>query len=177
MSRFLWLSLLLALAGKGLADSERPDAEQARFFESKVRPLFVEHCQQCHGPKKQQGGLRLDTAAGFRTGGDSGALVTAGKPNKSLLLRAVRHEGPKMPPKKQLAPSDVAVLAEWVKRGAAWPETTVAKRPKGITAEDRAFWAFQPVRDPVVPVVNSTLLANNPIDRFLLARLEAKGLS
>src|SRR5262245_20747318 len=136
MSRFLCLSLLLALAGKGFADSKRPDPEQVRFFESKVRPLFVEHCQQCHGPKKQQGGLRLDTAAGFRAGGDSGSLVTAGKPNESLLLRAVRHEGLKMPPKKQLAPGDVAVLAEWVKRGAVWPETTVAKRPQGFTPED-----------------------------------------
>ncbi len=159
------------------ATQKRTDPEQARFFESKVRPLLAEHCQQCHGAKKQQGGLRLDTAAGFRSGGDSGALVQPGKPDESLLLRAVRHEGPKMPPKKQLAPAEVAVLAQWVKQGAVWPEPAVATRGKAVTPEDRTFWSFQQVRDPAVPEVKNAHLANNAIDRFLLAKLEAKGLS
>jgi mono/diheme cytochrome c family protein len=177
MRHSLRVPVALAFAAAALAAEKRPGPEQARFFEGKVRPLLVEHCQQCHGPKKQQGGLRLDTAAGFRAGGDSGPLVTPGKPDESLLLRAVRHEGPKMPPKKQLAPPEVAVLAEWVRQGAPWPEPTGATRSKGITAEERAFWAFQPVRDPAVPAVKHADRARNAIDRFLLAKLEAAGLS
>jgi mono/diheme cytochrome c family protein len=174
MKRLLLAALLALPPGLGAA----PTAEQARFFEAKVRPLLVEHCQGCHGPKKQQGGLRLDTAAGFRAGGESGALVTPGQPDKSLLLRAVRREGPKMPPKKTLAPAEVAALADWVRLGAPWPDVTVAVRPKGgITEQDRAFWSFRPVRDPPVPAVRHAGLVRNPIDAFLLAKLEAKGIA
>lgn len=93
-----------------------------KFFESKVRPLLAEHCFKCHGPTKQKGNLRLDTAKGIQAGGDSGTpLLVAGKPDDSLLLKAVRHaEGvEKMPPEGKLKDAEIADLAEWVKRGAA----------------------------------------------------------
>ncbi|MFO0842755.1 MAG: PSD1 and planctomycete cytochrome C domain-containing protein [Gemmataceae bacterium] len=177
MKRLLPLTLALIWSVRAPAGDARPTAEQARFFEAKVRPLLVEHCTQCHGAKKQQGGLRLDTAAGFRAGGDTGPLVSA-TPKHSLLLKAVRHEGPKMPPKKHLAKEEIAVLADWVKMGAPWPETPATTRGRGVvTAEDRQFWSFRPVRDPVPPAINNPHLAANPIDLFLLAKLQEKGLS
>jgi hypothetical protein len=153
-------------------------ADQVRFFESKVRPLLVKHCQDCHGKKKQSGGLRLDTVAGFRAGGDTGALIDEKKPLDSLLLRAVRHEGPEMPPKQKLPASDVDVLTRWVKVGAPWPADATKTRRRGvITDEDRAFWSYQPVRDHAVPVVKNGEWARTSVDRFVLARLEAKSLS
>src|SRR5262245_26448669 len=100
------------------ASASAATPEQLRFFEAKVRPLLIKHCQECHGSKKQSGGLRLDTAAGFRTGGDNGALIDPKNHANSLLMKAVRHEGPKMPPKKMLASSDIDILAEWAKMGA-----------------------------------------------------------
>jgi len=152
--------------------------EQLRFFEAEVRPLLVKHCHNCHGPKNQSGGLRLDTADGFKAGGDSGSLSDG-----RLLLSAVRHEGPEMPPKKKIPDADLAVFTRWVKMGAPWPAGGVVSRPKGvITADDRAFWAFQPlmrVKIPAAPHFGGSRprLASNPIDAFLLARLEAKGLA
>jgi hypothetical protein len=177
MKRLLSLTIALIWCATAPARDARPTAEQARFFEAKVRPLLVEHCTQCHGAKKQQGGLRLDTAGGFRAGGDKGPLVADPRDN-SLLLKAVRHEGPKMPPKKQLAKADVAVLADWVKMGAPWPEATATTRTRGVvTAEDREFWSFRPVRDPAPPTITTPRLAANQIDHFLLAKLDDKGLT
>jgi mono/diheme cytochrome c family protein len=178
MNRLLSLLLALVCCDSAPARETRPTSEQTQFFEAKVRPLFVTHCLKCHGPKKQQGGLRLDTAAGFRAGGDTGALIHTSKPEQSLLLRAVRHEGPRMPPKNKLAPADVAILAQWIKMGAPWPATTTNTRSSAVvTADDRTFWSFQPVRLPTVPVVRNSALARTPIDHFLLQKLEEKGLS
>src|SRR4051812_25467495 len=179
MTRVLVLFIcLLALAAPLPAAPPGANSEQVRFFEAKVRPLLLAHCVECHGPKKRQGGLRLDSAAGLQDGGDSGAVVVPGQPDKSLLLRAVRHEGPKMPPKKQLAGADIAALADWIRMGAPWPAITVPTRPgREITAQDRAFWSFQPVRDPAVPSVKDSAWPQSALDRFILARLEAMGLS
>src|SRR4051794_19018769 len=174
MRSFAAFSILL-LASSAL---HAQPADQLRFFESKVRPLLVKHCQECHGNKKHSGGLRLDTAGGFRAGGDTGALIDEKKPLDSLILRAVRHEGPEMPPKTKLPASDVDVLTQWVKMGAPWPADGTKQRPRGaITDEDRAFWAYQPVRDHAVPAVKNGEWARTSVDRFVLARLEAKSLS
>src|SRR5262249_18284375 len=88
------------------------------------------------------------------------------------------HEGPKMPPKTKLPAADVDVLTQWVKMGAPWPADAAKTRPKGIiTAEGRAFWAYQPVRDHNVSAVKNAEWARTSVDRFVLARLEAKKLS
>jgi mono/diheme cytochrome c family protein len=100
------------------ASAQSPDDQ----FEKKVRPLFLAKCAGCHGPEKSKGGLRLDTADAFAKGGESGPAVVAGDPDKSRLVKAVRGEGDvQMPPGKKLAPEEVAVLVEWVERGAVWP--------------------------------------------------------
>ncbi len=100
----------------------KPTAAQLEYFEAKVRPVLAAHCFSCHGPKKQEAGLRLDTAAGLKAGADVGPVVVPGDPAKSRLIKSVRreHELP-MPPKTPLPPDAVAVLVEWVKTGAASP--------------------------------------------------------
>src|SRR4051794_10101989 len=98
-------------------------APEARF-ENKVRPILVEHCQKCHGPQKQNGGLRLDRKEGPAKGGDSGAAVVPGKPDASLLIRAIRRhpDVSPMPPSKPLPPEAVRALEDWVRDGAPWPD-------------------------------------------------------
>jgi hypothetical protein len=169
-----------AAAAEGTA---KPGPEAVAFFESKVRPVLAENCLQCHGPKKQRGGLRLDSRAAALAGGDQGPALVPGQPDKSLLLKAVRHEDDlKMPPAKKLPREQVAVLTRWVQMGAPWPgaapvaQAAPARAGFQISAKDRAHWAFQPVRRPAVPAVKDAAWGRNPVDAFILARLEAKGL-
>src|SRR4051812_11300391 len=90
------------------------DPAADEFFETEVRPVLVEKCAACHGPKKQRGGLRLDSAEAVRAGGDPAPAVVPGKPDQSLLVQAVRRGGElKMPPDQPLAPRQVAALARW----------------------------------------------------------------
>jgi cytochrome c553 len=162
------LLFALALLGPVAPVTAQPSAEH---FEKKIRPLLVEKCVSCHGPEKAKGGLRLDTAAGFARGGTSGAAVVSNKPDESLLIRAVRRTGElKMPPDKPLTDQQIADLSAWVKAGAAWPNAA-ATAPVTFSAEQKAFWAFQSVKQPVVPKTH------NPIDHFVLAKLRAQGLS
>jgi mono/diheme cytochrome c family protein len=157
--------------------------EAVRFFEAKVRPVLVVNCYQCHGESKQEDNLRLDSRAGIIAGGDQGPAVVPGNPDESLLIKAVKHSPDlSMPPKKQLASEQIADLTLWVKSGAVWPDdgkTAAAPPRKGmqITAKDRAHWAFQPVKEPPIPTVKNAAWVTNSIDAFILARLEAKGLS
>src|SRR5690349_11416344 len=113
------LGFVLLFAGTLRADEPpRPSAEQVEFFEKRVRPVLVENCLGCHGEKKQEGGLRLDSRAGALKGGDSGAVLLAGKPDESDLIAAINYDGPvKMPPKQKLAAESIAALTEWVRLG------------------------------------------------------------
>jgi hypothetical protein len=153
----------------------KPTAAQLEYFETKVRPLLAENCYSCHGEKKQNAGLRLDTTAGLKAGADNGPVIVPGDPAKSRLVKSTKREGEyPMPPKKPLPPEAVAVLAEWVKAGAAVPEDIA----KGPTTDARKHWAFQPIRSPAVPEIrNSKHEIRNEIDAFVLARLSDKGLS
>ena len=155
--------------------SAEPSAAGVEFFEAKVRPVLAEHCSACHGAKKQNAGLRLDTVAGMRQGADSGPLLTPGDAGKSLLLKVVRREGDApMPPKSTLPPDAVAALTAWVKSGAAYPDDQ-AVRP--AAAGGRDHWAFQPVKDRTPPAVKDAVATATPVDRFVLAKLEEKGLT
>src|SRR5205085_12380051 len=96
----------------------------AAFFEKQVRPVLAGKCVSCHGPDKQKGGLRVDSRAALLTGGDRGAAVVPGKPDRSLLLRVLAHDGEvKMPPKNKLPAAEVAAIEEWIRAGAPWPES------------------------------------------------------
>ncbi|HEY7307908.1 MAG TPA: PSD1 and planctomycete cytochrome C domain-containing protein [Gemmataceae bacterium] len=177
---FLLVGLLLLTASGRAAEPARPSAEAVRFFESRVRPVLVDNCFKCHADKKQRGGLRLDSRAALMEGGDQGTALVPGKPDDSLLIKAVRHEDElKMPPSKKLTKEQIADLTQWVKMGAPWPggdkPVTTSKREFQIGERDRAHWAFQPVKRPAIPAVNNRAWVSNPIDAFILAKLEAKG--
>ncbi len=163
------------------ADAPR---EALAFFENNVRPVLIQHCVKCHGPKKSESGLRLDDIARMRAGGDSGPALVPGDPDKSLIIQAIRHEeGMAMPPQGKLAEREIAALVSWVKGGAVWPEgmklggDAPELRSGPITAAERAFWSFQPVSDPQPPAVDPAALVRNDIDRFVIAKLAATGLA
>ena len=154
-------------------------AQATDFFENKVRPILAENCYDCH-TTAEMGGLRVDSRERLLQGGKSGAAILPGDPDKSLLIQAVRQTGDlKMPKGGKLKPAEVQALTEWVKMGAPWPETKAAVKSspgKVITPEQRAFWSFQPLKDPPVPAVKEKSWAKTNIDHFVLAKLEAKGM-
>ncbi|MGE4180038.1 MAG: DUF1553 domain-containing protein, partial [Limisphaerales bacterium] len=171
----------------GFADSPTP--EQIAFFESKVRPVLVEHCYECHSAtgKKLKGGLVLDSRAGIRKGGDTGPAITPGAPEASLLIQAIRHTDASlaMPPDGKLDPRIIADLEAWVRLGAPDPRSrdTVAEALARSTIQwDKAgdWWAFRPLREPSPPGSSETPVPDawpvNDLDRFILARLDAEGL-
>jgi mono/diheme cytochrome c family protein len=150
------------------------------FFEKRVRPIFAEICQDCHGPEKQKGDLRLDSKAGWTRGGASGPVITPGKPDDSHMITAVRYwdKSLQMPPKHALDPREVSDLIEWVKAGAIDPRETeppaaAAKRVVTIDFEKgRQHWAFQPVKAPAPPPVTDSAWIRTDLDRFTLAAME-----
>ena len=150
-------------------------AREAAFFESRIRPVLAERCIKCHGPNKQESGLRLDSAAALRTGGDSGPVVAPGAPGESPLIEAIRHDGPiKMPPRGKLPPQTIADFEAWVSLGTPWPEklpATTSAAPEG-----RRHWAFRPVEKPDPPPARRADLGS-PIDHFVVAKLESRGLA
>jgi mono/diheme cytochrome c family protein len=171
------------LTAADVPEAKKPSAEEIAFFEKKVRPLLVDHCQKCHGADKQTSGLRLDTREGAVGGGERGPAAVPGKPEDSLLMTAVGYENRdlQMPPDKKLSDQQIADLKHWIKLGVPYPEdsSSGAARPKKPVIDiekGRAFWAFQPPRDPPPPRVGNAAWASTPLDRFILAALEAKGL-
>lgn len=180
------IPLLLAAGaltcGTTRADEFQPTPEQARFFETQVRPVLANQCFRCHGPKKQRGELRLDSRAAILKGGSLGPAAVAGNPAASRLIKAIHYQGDlEMPPDKKLGKREIAALTEWVKQGLPWPgsgkvEIATPKAGKKITDEDRQFWSFQPIRRPMLPMV-AGLSPHNPIDAFISQKLRDKGLS
>lgn len=160
------------------ADSET--VEQLKFFETNVRPLLAQHCLECHGAESQKGMLRLDSRAFIMKGGESEEpAVVPGKPDESLLISAVRYESYEMPPKGRLSDDDIAILVKWIELGSPWPggdDSIIVRRDSDrLTAEDRKWWAVQPVVDPKVPDTADGW-ARNEIDRFIGRKLEGAGL-
>ncbi|MGZ0171379.1 MAG: PSD1 and planctomycete cytochrome C domain-containing protein [Planctomycetales bacterium] len=169
-----WFVLLLATPA--LAAERSFPSEDVAFFERKVRPVLVERCLKCHGAKKQDSGLRLDSRAAVLQGGDSGPAARVGAPGSSLLIEAVRGSGElKMPPDEALKPAEVDVLVKWVQLGLPWPKE-VPSSGGGVAAAD-AHWAFQAVVRPDVPSVVNADWAKSDVDRFVLAGLAQAGLS
>ena len=165
------------------ASAAIPASDDVEVFESRIRPIFAEHCYQCHSDKaeKLKGELRLDSPAAILKGGKSGPVIIPNQPDASLLLRAVRYKDPdlKMPPKgKKLTAEQIAVLEGWVQMGAPVPSTS-SNTAAGLIDIARAratHWAFQPVDKPSLPPVRKAGWVRTPVDNFILAMLERKGL-
>jgi len=166
------LAVLLIFAVSLAAGAEESHDD---FFERQVRPVLVEKCGGCHGPKKQSGGLRLDSRAAILQGGDSGPAITLDKPMKSLLLEAVRREGDvEMPPEETLKPQAIAALEQWVKLGAPWPKGDV---PLVEVDPAKDHWAFQPVKRPEIPRGDFDSAVLTPIDAFVFEKLQQHSLA
>ena len=158
-----------------LSSSPAPASPPADFARD-IRPLFEKHCYECHGPKKQEGGLRLDERAAALAGGDVGHDIVPGKSDASLLFQAIAgttDEVSRMPQKREPLPdAAIAVVKAWIDQGAAWSETIAA-----AGKDPRQHWAFQPAARTAIPAVNGALWPQGDIDRFILARLESEGLA
>ncbi|MFP6767729.1 MAG: c-type cytochrome domain-containing protein, partial [Planctomycetaceae bacterium] len=170
-------SMMLVVLMYGLLVAVRPvqgqppTAEQTRFFETSIRPLLVKRCLGCHGPKKQRGGLRLDSRRALLRGGKTGAAVVPGKPARSLLIRAVRQADNdlKMPKNGRLTRREIEALVGWVRMGVPFPAASKPARP----ARDPEHWAFQPPGERPVPPVRDLRWPRTTLDHFILAKLEA----
>ncbi len=164
--------LLVALSATAAAEA----ADPLEFFESAVRPLLAEKCFACHTQTKM-GGLEMVSRQALLDGGKSGPAIVPRSPERSLLIQAVRYgdERLKMPPTERLSDEELLVLTKWVDDGAVWPDTPSQESPRAekfkITDDHRAFWAFQPVKDPTPPPDKGA-----PIDRFVNAKLATEGL-
>jgi hypothetical protein len=171
-----WLSL--SLNAVVAADLKPADLE---FFESKIRPVLVAECYECHDAKKQKGDLRLDYRGGLLKGGEEGPSIVPGDAKKSILIQSMdyRHETLQMPKKRpKLDAKIIADFAEWVDRGAPDPRElapTISTPPAwaDLLAVRKNWWSFQPVASPAVPAGNST----SPVDRFLDAKITAAGIT
>jgi mono/diheme cytochrome c family protein len=166
------------------ADPKVPEftAEQVQFYTEQVAPVLKANCLKCHGnePKKLRGEFDLRTRAAVLKGGETGPAAVPGKPKESLLIEAINHskDGYAMPPANKLKAEEIAVLTKWVEQGLPVPAdmlgTMAVEHPKKkeFTAEQKAYWAYQPVKRPEPPQAGA-----NPIDAFLGAKLAAKNLT
>ena len=166
--------------------SAADEAAGIAFFDKQVRPVLETHCLKCHGAEEKiKGGLRLTSREDLLKGGDLGPVVTPGQQGEGLLLRAIGYHDDKlqMPPKGKLPPEAIATLTKWVEMGVPYPPGSIAgskavAHPKVPTPEQgRSFWSFQPVKRPAVPQVKRTGWVRNPIDAFILARLQEEGFT
>ncbi|HVE41935.1 MAG TPA: PSD1 and planctomycete cytochrome C domain-containing protein [Planctomycetota bacterium] len=181
------LPVLLLLAGGTAA------ADSASDFQDRVLPLLQARCISCHGPEKQKGKLRLDSRAAILKGGENGPAIVPGDPEKSLLIQALRQTHPdiKMPPKEKLPADQIDALAAWIKDGAPWVEAaaTTPSGPLGNAWSDprnpivRIFggkrldlWSLRKIARPALPAVKDEAWVRTPVDRYILAALEAATL-
>jgi mono/diheme cytochrome c family protein len=186
---------LIVAAANVRANDEAGD----RLFTEKIKPLLELRCVSCHGPDKVKGGLRLDSRAAALKGGENGPALVPGKPAESLIVQAVMHARPdlEMPPKDKLTKADMAVLERWIKEGAPWPEMRIAAVAPQVQPGERIgdawsdprnpivrifggqrldLWSLQPVKPAAPPTPKGAKSVRNPIDQFILARLETAGL-
>lgn len=166
-------------------ESAKPEAAKlaaadVTFFENQVRPILVAKCYECHSQESKilQGGLLLDSKPGWLKGGDTGAAIMPGKPDESLLVRAVRYakdEHVQMPPKGKMSDAEIGVLAEWVRRGAPDPrlEATAVPTKRTIDVEaGKKHWAFVPLADPQPPKIVDDKWSRTPVDMFIRRELD-----
>jgi len=172
------VSLVVGLSSSLLAQTP----EQLEFFESRIRPVLVQHCYKCHSAEaskadKLKGGLLLDDREGMRRGGESGPAFVPGDDKNSLLLSALRHEDLEMPPKGKLSDPVIKDFSRWIKMGAPDPRDGKAVVATTIDLEKgRQFWSFQPVKKPAVPRSKDPAWSRSGVDQFIARRLKQEGL-
>ena len=167
------------------AEAAEPNAQDIEFFEKKIRPVLFERCGSCHSAEapKVKGGLRVDSRAALLAGGENGPAFVAGHPEKSRLIEAINYKNVElqMPPKTKLPDAVIADLTAWIKMGAPWPgksDTTVASKAGfDLNGRKAGHWAWKPIQPPALPTIKDAKWPIAPSDRFLLAKLEEKGMA
>ncbi|HEX5102607.1 MAG TPA: DUF1549 domain-containing protein, partial [Pirellulaceae bacterium] len=181
----LWLTAAAAWAVARPAGAEEAppvfSAEQLQFFEREVKPILRANCIACHGgEKKVQGGFHLTSRASVLKGSENGPVVSLENPAESSLLEAINYQSLEMPPKGKLPQAQIETLTRWVKLGLPWPDgeagNLVQHGPPVVDEAARNFWSFRAVVRPPPPAVKDQAWVKSPIDAFILARLEEKGL-
>jgi Protein of unknown function (DUF1549)/Protein of unknown function (DUF1553)/Planctomycete cytochrome C len=178
MKKFSLLTIWL-LADFSRAFAQELTPAQTDFFENHVRPVLAEKCYKCHSTlaERVKGGLLLDSRDGVLKGGDSGKVIVPGDPENSLLIKAIRYTDPdlQMPKDKKLGDDEIAALEKWVKMGAPDPRTATADQRKW-TDNKTNHWAWQPVKRVAIPDASNPDWCKTPVDNFILAKLDDKGL-
>jgi hypothetical protein len=163
-----------------------PDDSQLEFFETKIRPVFASHCYKCHSAEvdEPKGGLRIDSRQALLDGGDSGAAVVPGDPDSSYLMEVISYDNVdmQMPPKGRLAADEIASIKRWISDGAVWPQEApqtpaTVKKTFDLAERKASHWCWQPVKSHPVPTVKQKEWVRDPIDAFILAKLENAGLA
>ena len=179
MKRFSALTIFLAVTSVS-ALAEDLTQEQKDFFENKIRPILADKCYKCHSSQAERvkGGLLLDTRDGWRHGGDSGKVIVPGDPESSLFIKAIRYDDPdlQMPKDKKLEDDQIAALTEWVKMGAPDPRAISVADAKKWSDNKTNHWAWQPIKQVAIPKVSNPDWCLTPVDNFILAKLDEKGL-
>ena len=177
---------ILALAmfsSTSMAIAQDDEEAAIKHFEAKVLPVLKANCFSCHGAGDVKAGLRISDQASLLEGGESGSAVDLANPDESILLNAINYRDYEMPPKGKLAQSQIDDITQWVKAGAPYPDDMLepsdddeAGGPPPVNDETKSWWAFQKVKPPAVPKTKSDW-GTSAIDKFVLAKLEQKGLT
>ena len=185
------LTLLLLTYFVNVALSNDPRSDKFDFFETKIRPLLSNNCFACHSQKaktkgKLKAGLYLDSYKGLINGGDSGSIISPGKPDQSRIVEAVlyKNEDMAMPPKGKLSVEKIALMKQWVEMGAPWPgsdnevvaEAVNNNEPYDWEKFRNEHWAFKKIQSPNPPQIKDDSWSKTPIDKFILSRLKENGL-
>ena len=167
------------------AEKTQPTREGIEFFESKIRPVLVNECYECHSLEakkkdKLEGELLLDSSAAMLKGGDTGPSIIPGDVANSLLIAAIRHESFEMPPKNKLSDQVIADFEQWIQMGAPDPRDGKApelQKEKMDVAKGREYWSFQPLNQSAPPLPKNKTWGKTPVDQFILAKQEAQGIT
>ena len=173
--------------GNALSNSQIIDAtEDIAFFNNKVHPILEKNCLKCHGheEKEMKGGLWLESRYDTLKGGDIAGTRVFNPTNikESVLLKHIHYfdEDHQMPPKKRMSLADIKVITDWVARGIPYDpyKETIAESAlkTEVNARTKAYWAYQPLKEPKIPTVKEKNWVRNDIDNFVLAKLEAEGM-
>lgn len=176
------LAVLLAAVAAPAGFAAEATPQGIAFFERQIRPVLAKECFKCHSMNAREikGGLVLDTEQGWLTGGESGPAIVPGKPEESLLMDALRHDGLEMPPGKKLDDAVIAAFAKWIRLGAPVPESfrDVTEKGKAVAwaaknqidwEAEKQFWSFRPIQDPPVPRVGDARWPKDDLDWFVQA--------
>ncbi len=173
--RFPLIAALCALSAAAQTPTLPEPAQRKVDFKADVAPVFQGRCSMCHGPQMQMGGLRLDDGTAALRGGNSGPAIKPGHSATSLMvLKISGAEGvTRMPPAgASLTAADIGIIRAWIDQGAEWPGADRARATQAAAKSTSSHWAFQPIREPQPPAVSDPSWVRNPIDAFILARLD-----